>query len=160
SCGASVATLAYARRGLVDFKRLSMPAVAAAAGAALGGVVLQHLDPTFLKALVPILLIGIAVYFLLAPRLGDEERPQRISVAAYAAVAFGLGFYDGFFGPGAGAFMVVTLVLMLGMHLVNATGNTKFLNLASNLGALAIMAFSGHVLWLLGFAMAIGGMVG
>ena len=160
SCGASVATFAYARRGLVDFRRLAMPAVAAAVGAALGGLVLQHLDPTFLKALVPILLIGIAVYFLLAPRLGDEERPQRISIAAYTAVAFGLGFYDGFFGPGAGAFLVVSLVLLLGLHLVSATGATKFLNLASNLGALAIMAFSGHVMWALGFAMAVGGMIG
>lgn len=160
SCGSAVAALAYARRGQVDTRAMGLAAIAAFVGAGLGSVAVQRLDPSFLKGLVPILLIAIALYFLLAPRLGDEERPHRIGPRTYAAVAFALGFYDGFFGPGTGAFFVVSLVLLVGLHLVNATGNTKFLNLASNLGSLIVMAFSGHVLWLLGFGMAVGGMIG
>src|SRR4051812_9209095 len=116
SCGAAVATLAYARRGVVDFKAMALAATAAFVGAGAGSITLQRLDPSFLKALVPILLIVIALYFLLAPRLGDEERPHRIGPKSYALVALALGFYDGFFGPGTGAFLVVSLVLLMGMH--------------------------------------------
>jgi uncharacterized membrane protein YfcA len=160
SVGTAVAVNAYARRGQVDVKRMWPAALCAFVGAGAGSLVLQHLDPSFLKGLVPILLIGIAIYFLLAPKLGDEERPHRVSPLAYSLVALPLGFYDGFFGPGTGAFFVVTLVLLVGLHLVQATGSTKFLNLASNLGSLIVMILGGHVMWLLGAGMAVGGMVG
>jgi uncharacterized membrane protein YfcA len=160
SLGTAAATAAYARQGQVDAKRFAPAALAAFVGAGLGSLTVQHIDPSFLKALVPILLIAIALYFLLAPRLGDAERPHRIGPALYAVVAFVLGFYDGFFGPGTGAFFVVSLILLVGLHLVPATGATKFLNLASNLGSLLVMAIGGHIIVPLGLSMAAGGMVG
>jgi uncharacterized protein len=160
SLGTATAVAAFAKRGQVDFRRMWLAALAALIGGAAGGVTLQHLDPTFLKGLVPILLIAIAVYFLLSPRLSDHDRPHRIGPRVYAVIALALGFYDGFFGPGTGAFFVLTLTLLVGLGLVKATGNTKLLNLASNLGALGVLAAGGHILWPLGFGMAAGGMIG
>lgn len=160
SLGTAIATANYGRKGLVDLRRMAVPTLASLVGAALGATAVQSLDPTFLQALVPLLLIGIAIYFLASPHVRDVERPPKVGPAVYALVALGVGFYDGFFGPGTGAFFVVSLISLLGVGLVRATGNTKLLNLASNLGALAVLAIGGHVIWALGLAMAAGSMAG
>src|SRR5689334_16167439 len=55
SVGTSAATLAYARKGHVDARRFAPAAAAAFVGAGLGSLIVQHIDPGFLKALVPIL---------------------------------------------------------------------------------------------------------
>jgi uncharacterized protein len=75
-------------------------------------------------------------------------------------VALAIGFYDGFFGPGAGSFYAVSLISLLGLGLIRATAHTKVLNVMSNLGALLVLALGGHVLWGLGLAMAAGNIVG
>jgi uncharacterized membrane protein YfcA len=160
SLGTSTAVAAFARRGLIDLGRMWPAALAALVGGAAGAVTLEHLDPTFLKAFVPILLIAISIYFLLSPKLSDHDRPHRIGPRHYALIAFPLAFYDGFFGPGTGAFFVLTLTLLVGFALVKATANTKLLNLCSNLGALAVLAAGGHILWPLGLGMAASAMIG
>jgi uncharacterized membrane protein YfcA len=52
------------------------------------------------------------------------------------------------------------LVALAGLGVVRAVAHTKLLNLASNLAALAAMIVGGHVLWLLGFAMAAASIAG
>jgi uncharacterized membrane protein YfcA len=74
--------------------------------------------------------------------------------------AGGIGFYDGFFGPGAGQFYAATLVGLRGLGLTRATGLTKPLNVTSNLASLIVFALGGHVLWLLGLCMGAGAMLG
>jgi uncharacterized membrane protein YfcA len=160
SLGTATAVATYGRTGLIDLRGLAWPAAAALIGAALGALTVQHIDPSFLSGLVPLLLIGISAYFLFAPRVSEAERPARLKARAYGLVAFGIGFYDGFFGPGAGAFYVISLVTLMGLGLVKGTANTKLLNLASNIGALILMAFGGHIIWPLGLAMAAAGMAG
>ena len=39
-------------------------------GAALGALAVQQLDPSFLKRVIPVLLIAVAIYTLLKPALG------------------------------------------------------------------------------------------
>lgn len=161
SLGTATAVIAYARRGQVDVKTMWPAALAAFTGGALGGLVLQHLDPAFLKWVIPLLLVGIALYFLFAPKLPDHDRPHRVSPRAFSLVALGIGFYDGFFGPGTGAFLVVGLMLLVGFNMVKATGSTKLLNLGSNVGALIVLALGGrYINWPLGLGMAAGGMIG
>ena len=57
-----------------------------------------------------------------------------------------IGWYDGFFGPGTGTFLVIAFTGLMGMTLTNATGNTKVVNLASNAAALATYLVGGAVL--------------
>ena len=71
-----------------------------------------------------------------------------------------VGFYDGVFGPGAGAFYMIGFVTLLGLGVVRATAHTKLANAASNLGSLALFAASGHVVWTIGIAMAFGAFIG
>jgi len=160
SCGASVATWRYYRAGLFSLGT-SMPAAAAAfAGAAAGALVIQRFDAQVLQLVVPLLLMGAALYTLLSSRMEDAATSPRLTQSAYLPVAGGIGFYDGFFGPGTGQFFAATLVALRGLGLTRATGLTKLLNLSSNVASLLVFALGGQVLWPLGLGMGAGAMAG
>lgn len=153
--GAGTAALAYSRAGLVDLGGQWRLAALAALASGLGAVLALVLPPDLLRAAMPWLLIGAALYFALKPGLSDADRPRRMAPLAFAALAVpAVGFYDGFFGPGTGSLFMVAFVVLAGQGMLKATAHTKLLNLASNVGALVIFALGGQVLWALGLAMA------
>ena len=159
--GAASSTTAFARRGLIDWKT-ALPVAAAAALAGLAGALCASLlSPQVLKALVPILLIVIALYFGLSRGLKAEDVHPRLTVPVFAfCVAPLIGFYDGIFGPGAGAFYMVAIVTLLGYGALKATAHTKLANAASNLGSLSLFILKGAVVWPVGLAMAAGALLG
>lgn len=113
-----------------------------------------------LGRIVPFLILGVVAYVLLSPRMTDADSHRRLGRWSFAPVAGAVGFYDGFFGPGAGSFYSTSLVALRGKGLTRAAANTKFLNLMSNLASVIVFAAGGHVLWLLAFVMAAGAMAG
>lgn len=161
SFGTFSASLHFIRSGHVELKPL-VPSIAAVfCGAAAGTLTVQVLDPGFLKRFLPVLLVGIAAYFLLSPRIGEEDRHQRLSLAGFAlSFAPLIGFYDGFFGPGTGSFFAIVLVTLLGFNLRKATAQTKVLNLTSNVAALLFFLLGGKMVWSAGLAMAAGQFLG
>ncbi|WP_132251309.1 TSUP family transporter [Methylobacterium segetis] len=161
SAGSGSATLAFARRGLIDWPRAWPIAVMAGGASILGALCVSLLPRAVLDAAVPVLLIGMALYFATAKRMSSEDATARLTPAAFAlSLAPAVGFYDGVFGPGAGAFYMVGFVTLLGLGVVRATAHTKLANAASNLGSLALFAASGHVVWSIGLAMAAGAFLG
>lgn len=160
SFGTAAATWTFWRKGRIDFALLKWPLIASVVGAVLGAITLSFVDTTWLMVLLPVLLIGIAVYFLVGPKASDEDVHARLTPFAFGAVAGGIGFYDGFFGPGAGSFYALALVTLLGMGLTRATAHTKALNFASNLISVIVFAIGGHVLWAVGLIMAVGQVLG
>jgi uncharacterized membrane protein YfcA len=159
--GTGAAALTYWRRGFVSLRALSL-AVAMAFGAAFAGAFLiKQLDTSLLQIAVPVLLVPIALYFLFAPRLTDEDRHSRLQFDVFVPVMGAvIGFYDGVFGPGTGSFLTMGFVALFGLGLTRAAGHTKVVNLASNLGALALFIPSGDVLWPAAGAMAVGQVIG
>src|SRR5690606_29928578 len=87
-------------------------------------------------------------------------RHQRVGIAALSLLIGGIGFYDGFFGPGAGAFYTTVFLALGGLSLLRATAQTKAANFASNLAGLLTMMAGGHVLWIAGLAMAVANIAG
>lgn len=160
SFGTASAFLAYLRAGHVDVVRFAVPAAFAFAGSAGGAIAVQSIDSTFLALLVPLLLIAMALYFLLAPSMSDKDRHARLGVAGLTAVTTLIGFYDGFFGPGTGSFFTTVLVALGGLGLIRAIATTKMLNLATNVAGLLTMIAGGQVLWLLGLSMAVANVMG
>lgn len=160
SFGTASATWSYWRAGRINFGLLKWPLAATLVGAALGAFAVTVVDTRWLMVLLPVLLIAIALYFLFGPKASDEDAHARLTPVAYSAVAGGIGFYDGFFGPGTGSFFALSLVTLMGMGLTRATANTKALNLMSNVVSVVVLAAGGHVLWLLGGAMAVGQVIG
>lgn len=158
--GTGGAFFAFWRKGHIDFKRFALTGVGALIGAFTGGVAVQFIDPSFLNAMVPLMLIGIGFYFLLAPKMSDADRHAMLGPRGLGLIAFIIGFYDGFFGPGTGSFFTTALVMLGGLGLVRAIAHTKFLNFLTNIAALFAMISGGHVLWLLGGCMACGNILG
>jgi uncharacterized membrane protein YfcA len=153
--GAATAAATYARAGHVrPMQQLGMAAVAAAAGAA--GALVAHAVPTqVLRMIMPVVLVAIALFFAFKPGLTDAARLERMQPAVFAFTAVPMiAAYDGFFGPGTGSFYMLAFVMLAGFGVLKATAHTKMLNFASNLGSLAVFAFSGATWWALGLAMA------
>ena len=158
--GTASAFMTFWKAGHVDLRRFIGPAAGAFAGSIFGATAVQFLDPTFLAAFVPVLLIVMGLYYLFAPSMGEGDRHPRLGAAGLTAVMATIGFYDGFFGPGTGSFMTTALVALGGMGLVRSIATTKFLNLATNIAALFAMIAGGQVLWLLGLGMAAANVAG
>ena len=154
--GTGGAVLAYARKGHIDLKRFAVPALASFLGSALGAYILTLVDPGFLSGLLPVLLLAMVIYFVAAPKMTDEDRHSRGGPTLLAVI----GCYDGFFGPGTGSFFTTALVALFGLGLLRAVAHTKLLNFASNVAGLAVLVAGGHVLWVVGLAMALANFAG
>ncbi|MFJ4155322.1 TSUP family transporter [Pseudomonas sp. NPDC089752] len=155
------ATFAFARKGMIDWRRGGPMAVMSFIGGALGALSISYVPKNILQACVPILLILVAAYFAFSPKPNERARKAKISTSLFCvAVAPVIGFYDGIFGPGVGSFFMVACVVLLGQHLIQAVCNSKLLNAACNLGALSVFSLSGAIIWPLALAMAFAAFVG
>lgn len=161
SFGTATASWHFVRCGEVDLRRLRIPILMTFVGATAGTLAVQHLGSALLERVVPVLLIAFALYFLLSPRIGDADAQHRIGHGLFGLlVGGGVGFYDGFFGPGTGSFFAAAFVLLLGYNLRRATAGTKVLNFTSNLASLIAFALAGQVLWPVGLAMGVAQVAG
>jgi uncharacterized membrane protein YfcA len=160
SLGTATAFANFASKGLVDWRRHVGTIALVFAGASGGVLLVQQINSKALALLIPLLLLGVAIYVVASPRMDDDDAHQRLSPRGYAPVATLIGAYDGFFGPGTGSFFTTTLVGLRGLGLTRATALTKLLNLTSNLASVLLFALGGKILWLLGLCMAAGAMLG
>lgn len=159
-CGTTMATWRYRRAGLFRVGPHKTLVAVVFACAMAGALVIQRIDGRAVSLIVPVLLLAVALYTVLSPRMDDAEGKPRIGERAYWPLAGGIGFYDGFFGPGTGSFFAVSLVGLRGLGLTRATGLTKLLNLTSNAASVAVFASGGQIIWLLGLCMGLGSMTG
>jgi uncharacterized membrane protein YfcA len=136
----------------IDRGRAPIGFVCGFLGSLLGARVLLLIRPEPLKPVVLVLLL-VAAGIVAWPRK-PHGRPHAWAMVALWPVTFGLGFYDGFFGPGVGSMLIVAFVLLFGDALTRASGNAKVVNLASNLAALILFAMRGTVLWKIALPMA------
>ncbi len=161
SFGSGSATLHFVRAGAISLRECAWGILFTAVGAAAGAWAVGQIPAAFLNRLIPVLLIVMAAYFLLSPRLGLEERPARMgTLPFYLVFGLGIGFYDGFFGPGTGSFFAVAFVLLLGYELRKATAATKVMNFTSNILSLAVFLLMGNVHFVPGLVMAGGQFLG
>jgi uncharacterized membrane protein YfcA len=161
SFGSGSAAWHYGAAKAVSWKESLRGFLISFLGAAAGAITVQQLDAGFLRRIIPVLLIVVAVYFLLKPQLGEKDLHPRLPRPVFDLLfGLALGFYDGFFGPGTGTFWTLAFVLGLGLNLTRATAATKVMNFASNLGSLALFLAGGHVRFVTGLAMGVGQLLG
>ncbi len=161
SFGTVTAMLNFRRQGALKLRSMLLPMALTLLGSAAGTLLIQHLDKDLLSGLIPILLLIFSLYFLFSPRVGDENAKQRISVFTFSiTIGFGVGFYDGFFGPGTGSFFAFGYVALLGYNLRKATAEAKALNFTSNITSLLVFTLGGQIIWSLGLLMACGQVLG
>ncbi len=161
SFGSGSAMAHYARAGQVRLGEQGRMAAVSLVAAALGSGLALMLPPGTLRLVLPVLLVGVALFFLVKRDLGDADRSARLPPATFAVTLVpAVAFYDGLLGPGTGSFFMLGFVMLAGHGLLRATAHTKTLNFASNLGSLAVFALAGGVWWGLGLAMGAAQMAG
>src|SRR3954469_994907 len=161
--GTSFALQRYARHVKIDW-----PTVAPAAGVAFlcaiaGARAVNLLDPKLLRPVILVLLVAVATYVLLAKNLGLIHAPKHPPHRArLIGIALGiiLGFYDGFFGPGMGSFLIFAFVGIFGFDFLSASASAKAVNWATNVASLIYFSWTGQLLYLVGAAMAASNIVG
>lgn len=159
--GTLAATLALLRRRQIFVGEVKGGFAAAFCGGLMGAIAVRLINPTALDVLIPVILGGIALYFLFAPRAGEIAGKARLAKAPYLRFILpAIGFYDGFFGPGAGSFYAAAGVAWRGETLLRATAFAKVLNFGSNFGAFLLFLFAGKLVWIVGGVMICGQVVG
>lgn len=159
--GTLMAVRKYAQAKLVVWAEVRLAVLVTFISAMLGTWVVTQVSNEVLKKIVPWMLLGIAVYVLISPRLGAKPAKARLGVAAFACLAgCVLGFYDGFFGPGTGTFWTLACLSLLGLELTRATAFTKVVNLTSNVASLLVFLLAGRVNYEVAVAMIAGQLVG
>lgn len=159
--GTSIAAATFWRKGYINLKALLPAVVTTFVGAFLGAVTVKQLDTSVLQFAVPVALIGVALYFLIGPKVSDVDQTARLGFAPFVPLmGFIIGFYDGIFGPGTGSFLTIGFVALFGFGVTRAAGHTKLLNATSNLAALSFFILGGDVLWPVAIAMAAGQIAG
>ncbi len=160
--GTFAALVRFARAGLIDWRRALVTFPSALAGSFAGASLVLALSPGALQPLVVALLAGAAVVIGLrrpAPRAESAAAPRASPLLA-AGIAFALGAYDGFFGPGTGTFLIAAFAGLLGDSLARASAEAKVANFASNLAALSLFAARGSVAWRVALPMAAAQLAG
>ena len=161
SAGTLSSSLYFIRQGAVDLHAIRFLILATFVGSMVGTWLVLQLDASQLMAYLPVLLIAIALYFLLSPSIGDVDSTPKLSAMAFALLACPLlGFYDGFFGPGTGSFMMLAFVALAGYRVSKATAHTKILNFTSNISSLLYFICFGDIYWIIGGVMILGQLLG
>ncbi|MEK8132195.1 TSUP family transporter [Paenibacillus filicis] len=158
--------LSFLKSGKID-KRMALSLFPLALlGSSLGTYTVHLLPSSFLRPLVVTLLFGILIYTLLKKSWDGtgQLRPMTLATRTLlGTAAFTIGFYDGFFGPGTGSFLLFVFLLM-GYDFVRASANAKVLNFASNIASLTAFLLLGsvHIGYglTMGAAMILGALTG
>jgi uncharacterized membrane protein YfcA len=159
--GTLMAVRRYSRAGLIDWPHMKLPIAMTFAAALAGTFAVTLVSNDVLRRIVPWMLLAIAAYTLVSPRLGARPGKPRLSPATFALLGGSLlGFYDGFFGPGVGSFWTIAAISLLGLELTRATAYTKVVNLTSNFASLLVFMLALRVRYDIALVMMAGQLVG
>ena len=155
--GTSVAARQYARRSLIPWHIVGPAAATAFVFSFIGSMAVTHVNPAFLKPFILVLLIGTAAYVFFIKDTGLVHRPKHAPGGGWLPgilTGAALGFYDGFFGPGTGSFLIFIFIGVFGFDFLFASASSKVVNCGTNFAALLYFASTSHILYGTGLPMA------
>lgn len=154
--GTVAAVRNYARLGLVSPRRQIIPVIACFLAGLLGASLIAVVPVGILGKILPVVMIGLALFFLLRKGLDDVDRVARMRPELYSiTIVPVIACYDGLFGPGAGTFYMMGFVTLAGFGMLRATAHTKMLNMGSNIGSLTGFTLMGEPQWILGLIIGV-----
>ncbi|CAM3053251.1 sulfite exporter TauE/SafE family protein [Lentilactobacillus buchneri] len=152
--GTTVATLEFMRSGYIRVKLAFFSVLAAMVGSSFGANMALHISDYYFRLILLFVLPITALYLLLNrhslnSRLAESKPLTWSQFVATILISISLGVWDGFYGPGTGTFLILTLVGIAHLPINLAAGNTMVINLTTNVCALAVFLMNGKVLvWL------------
>lgn len=162
-CGTGVAALQYSRRIPLNRRFLLPMAATAFASAFLGAWAVSQLARAVVRPVILGLLVAVAASTFFRKDFGRHHTP-RLSMASEVWIGVGIGsvvgFYDGFFGPGTGSFLIFAFISVFGFDFITSSASAKVVNVATNLSALAWFAASGNILYVVALPMGVCNVIG
>lgn len=165
--GTSFAARQYLKKVTMNWKLLLIMAIIAFVSAFLGSTLLTLVSNDFMKPLLFVVLILIAIYTFMKKNFGNHQvkNLSENELLLYGILmSIVIGFYDGFIGPGTGSFLVLGFVAILGFDFLHASANAKMVNLATNFGSICFFVLKGKIIWAIAIPMAVcnalGGFIG
>lgn len=161
--GTMISARQFAKRVDMRWLAIAPAALVGFLASLLGAWTVTIINPDMLRKALPLILVAVLGYTLYKKQLGQTHAPRyagRTEAIVACCIGAVIGFYDGFFGPGAGSFFVFLLVRWLGYDFLNASASAKILNLATNIAALALFAAKGHVWWHFAIPLAVANVLG
>lgn len=161
--GTATAAWRYARRIHIPWRPVLLAAAAAFVCSFFGATTVSLLPRDAIRPLVLVLLLVILAYTLVKKDFGALHRPRRIGrreLSLALLLGGAIGFYDGFFGPGTGSFLIFLFIRFFGLDFLGASASSKIVNLATNLAALCWFVPAGQVLFAIAVPMAAANVAG
>jgi len=164
SMGTAISTYRYAKNGFIKLKLSAFSAICALIGSALGATISLKIEDYYFRILMLVILPVIAFYVLRKRDLEDNKYEEiLINYKTYIIcmlIAFFIGIYDGFYGPGTGTFLILLLTGVANLRLNIAAGTTKAINLSSNIAGLITFIINGKVYLILGLVAGLFSIAG
>ncbi len=161
--GTIVSTIRYYKNGFADI-RLAIPGIIAALiGSQIGARIALLVDADLFSKMLLVVLPCIALYMLFKKDLQpkpDEIIGRKKQYIIVTIASLMLGAYDGFYGPGTGTFLILLYTGLAKMDVLTAGGNTKLVNLTSNISSLVVFLLGGVVYIPLGLAAGVFSILG
>jgi uncharacterized protein len=162
-CGTLSAAIQYMRRVEIKWQLMTVACTIAFFAAYAGSETLTHVSNSFMKPVLLVILTAILIYTYTRKNFGQHEEKEHSSKTELlytCIISLVIGFYDGFIGPGAGSFLILVFIALLGFDFLHASAHAKLVNLATNLGSITLFLFKGKILWLIALPMAVSNVAG
>jgi len=161
--GTSLAAVQYARKVTINWKLLGVLCLIALVAAYAGSRTVSAVSNTFMRPFIFGVLIVVAVYTYTKKDFGTATRTRKTPLKEFiygGLFALIIGFYDGFIGPGAGSFLVLFFISVLGFDFLHASAHAKFINVATNVGSIIYFSGSSNILYHYAIPMAVFNLTG
>lgn len=165
--GTAFATVQYLKKVVINWKLATLMCVTAFMAAFAGSEMLTLVSNRYMKPVIFFVLILVAIYTYSKKNFGQhiaKTHSGKTETLYALLISIGIGFYDGFIGPGAGSFLVLAFITLMGFDFLHASANAKLINLSTNLGSILLFLLKGSILWSIAIPMAIcngiGGILG
>ncbi len=165
--GTAFASVQYLKKVRVKWKMILVMCTIAFISAFAGSEVLTLVSNQYMKPVIFFVLIGVAIYTYSKKNFGQHSHkkisPKKEWIYGII-ISVVIGFYDGFIGPGAGSFLVLSFITILGLDFLHASTHAKLINLSTNMGSIVLFLLKGSILWGIALPMAVcnglGGIIG
>ena len=160
--GTTLTTVRYTKSGFIPWKQAIFCVLFALAGSACGANLALLIDDGVFKIIMLVILPLTALYVMKGKALSGEREPysKLKTTLLSGTIAFIIGAYDGFYGPGTGTFLILLLTAAAHMPVTEANGVSKAINLATNISALVVFLINGKVIFAVGLVAGLFSIAG
>jgi uncharacterized membrane protein YfcA len=161
--GSTIAIARYLKNKAINLKLMIYGVVAGVIGSTVGAYLSSYLDSkkmVYLLMIVVPIILGLSFY---RSKLKDENRPPLLRsqlITRCIFIGFIIGGYDGFFGPGTGTFLIISMIFFMNMTILEASANARVINYTSNLSAFAVFLIRGTIDWQVAGIALCGSIIG